>query len=492
MATAHVIRPEIEDDWQDLDSNLSVRSLPTSDDEFSEDEASIVKVGSRAPPPTAADTPTTTSSLHPDAVVPGKSNVTVTATHSANDTSTIDLPLRPATLGLGTSPLPTSQYPLSLSQDSDVFGRREEPTGPDDQDDQGDARSESSEGTVRDPSENPVEHHSVLENLAVLVKELREELQQTIIDLPSFNVPIVCKIQDALHVLSDHFDDLEPILAAYSKHWTRHGQALAADQIPLHTGLMSWMDSLEPCMIDLQGEVRAQAELAHDSSENNATTPAVAAAFVDYLVALEDLSETLTEFLPIMKLDFSEFQTKFMIFPECDSESNNVESRRQDPRPEIINIRRELYALKDQLQATSTLVNPIFNGNLDSFKSKNGNDALRAMETLDTLNAVISTSLTNTGSDWIESSISPNAQDAQISYPAFASLSPDILRDVASHLVQFREELDYDDDPEIEREFGKDAIRKHQIFKLAEDGLLTTLLATLDFLQCLLMGESLD
>ncbi|CAH0048546.1 unnamed protein product [Clonostachys solani] len=488
MAATHVIRPEIEDDWQDLDSNLSVRSLPASDDEFSEDEASVVKVGSRAPPPTAADTPTA-SSLHPDAVVPAKSNATVAATHSANDTSVIDLPLRPATLGLGTSPLPTSQYPLSLSQDSDVFGTREEPAGPDGQ---GDARSETSDGTVRDPSENPVEHHAVLESLALLVKELREELQQTIADLPSFNVPIVCKIQDALHVLSDHFNDLEPILAAYSKHWTRHGQALAADQIPLHTGLMSWMDTLEPCMIDLQSEVRAQAELAHASSENNTTTPAVAAAFVDYLVELEDLSETLTEFLPIMKLDFSEFQTKFMIFPECDSESTDAESHRQGPRPEIINIRRELYALKDQLQATSTLVNPIFDGNLDCFKSKNGNDALRAMEILDTLSAVISTSLTNTGSDWIESSMSPNAQDAQISYPAFASLSPDVLHDVASHLVQFREELDYDDDPEIEREFGKDAILKHQIFKLAEDGVLTTLLATLDFLQCLLMGESLD
>ncbi|VUC30275.1 unnamed protein product [Clonostachys rosea] len=488
MAAAHVIRPEIEDDWQDLDSNLSVRSLPASDDEFSEDEASIVEVGSRAPPPTAADTPTR-SSLPPDAVVPGKSSATVAATHSANDSSTIDLPLRPATLGLGASPLPTSQYPLSLSQDSDVFGRREEPAGPDDQ---GDARSETSEGTVRDPSENPVEHHAVLEALALLVQELREELQQTISDLPSFNVPIVCKIQDALHVLSDHFNDLEPILAAYSKHWTRHGQALAADQIPLHTGLMNWMDSLEPCLIDLQSEVRMQAELTHASSENNTTTPAVAAAFVDYLVGLEDLSESLTEFLPIMKLDFSEFQTKFMIFPECDSESNDAESRRQGPRPEIINIRRELYALKDQLQATSTLVNPIFNGHLDYFKSKNGNDALRAMETIDTLSAVITTSLTNTGSDWIESSISPSAHDAQISYPAFASLSPDVIRDVASHFVQFREELDYDDDPDIEREFGREAIRKHQIFKLAEDGLLTTLLATLDFLQCLLMGESLD
>uniref|UniRef100_A0A8H7KB16 Uncharacterized protein n=1 Tax=Bionectria ochroleuca TaxID=29856 RepID=A0A8H7KB16_BIOOC len=86
---------------------------------------------------------------------------------------------------------------------------------------------------------------------------------------------------------------------------------------------------------------------------------------------------------------------------------------RQGPHPKIVGIRRELYGIKDEIQAIPVLLETIFR---QTPKARRPEDADRAIEASQTLGSAIGTSLTNDGSDWTNAGLGSEGKGQNISY----------------------------------------------------------------------------
>lgn len=107
-----------------------------------------------------------------------------------------------------------------------------------------------------------------------------------------------------------------------------------------------------------------------------------------------------------------------------------------------------------------------------------------AIKALDGLFEIMSTILTNNGTEWIESESTP-CQQRTISYPQFLELDPEVLKDVTLHLTEFHEELDLPEWPASDW-FTPAMVRNHQVVCLTEGGQLQELLCAISFLEDLL------
>lgn len=183
-----------------------------------------------------------------------------------------------------------------------------------------------------------------------------------------------------------------------------------------------------------------------------------------------------------------------MNFPDCEPTARDNHPCHPAPPAEIARIRQELYSLKDEIHHVYLVLDGIFKHVRTAERPE---DADKVMESLQILSKVITTSLTNNGSEWIDSAISDTeagrvgpSRPQRMSYPAFASLSPDVLQDVTGHLGRFRVEIDVASEPWMHAGFSRRMVRNHQLVLLTECGQLSTLKATLDFLESMLLGES--
>ena len=165
-----------------------------------------------------------------------------------------------------------------------------------------------------------------------------------------------------------------------------------------------------------------------------------------------------------------------------------VENRREPPRdppnPSISRIRRELYALKDELQCTlvflTRLQHEVPTGTLV--------DAPAAIRSLRDLIVVISTILTNNGTDWLDRDLGA-LQHRIIPYSLFVNLEPDVLHDVTEHLKEFYTQLDVNSEPLFQK-YSAEMIQNHQITSLIEGGQMYNLQSIISLLDSMLMIEN--
>jgi hypothetical protein len=156
---------------------------------------------------------------------------------------------------------------------------------------------------------------------------------------------------------------------------------------------------------------------------------------------------------------------------------------RQGPHPKIVGIRRELYGIKDEIQAIPVLLETIFR---QTPKARRPEDADRAIEASQTLGSAIGTSLTNNGSDWTNAGLGSEGKGQNISYSSFSNLSPEILHELANHLKKFREDVDVHSSLPTRFRNNEQEMLNYQLFILIENEELLKLLGILDLLKNML------
>ncbi|KAM0549478.1 hypothetical protein ACHAPJ_009464 [Fusarium lateritium] len=433
-------RDSIADDWLEVESAASVISLANSDD-LSRPTSPFQQAPPQEPPVTTTSATTSAGPSH----------------HEAHSTP---LPIRlHRNNNEQTEPSSTPQQQLdSASPEQD---EPEEQYGDD---------SITSET-------NPRDYHkactAAIESLDALANSARE--------LGGNRVSTLKLMHSTCNGLSTQAKELNKMLEAYAKYWGSKDCNLAIVDMPLTPNIWDWISDLRVQVLRAQGELRSL------KPDDDATTPInpkniplhINLALASCLEALEDTEEVFSEFLPILKADFDEFQTQHMGFPKAQPTQARRESHREPPHPAVSRIRRELYALKDRIVMISVFLSRLKNAQPEPkliepqiFKSLIG-----IVET-------ISTVLTNNPSDWIDSSTAASSQGT-MSYLQFLGLDPEILHDVTSTLHAFQDELDIKTDQDAFN-YTPEMIRNHQEYLLFEGGQLQELRGMIEFTEALL------
>lgn len=106
--------------------------------------------------------------------------------------------------------------------------------------------------------------------------------------------------------------DLETMLGAYAKHWVAQGSNVDTDEMPLSASVWDWISNLRDELLRAQGEMQhlKPPGKSPDSTDSNLPPPLEAKdiplstnmALASCLEKLEDMQNTLADFLPIFKV----------------------------------------------------------------------------------------------------------------------------------------------------------------------------------------------
>ncbi|KAK3385435.1 hypothetical protein B0H63DRAFT_182987 [Podospora didyma] len=129
--------------------------------------------------------------------------------------------------------------------------------------------------------------------------EILDDTIQTVFDLPSANSDIAGPSLRLCRRLKGQVSDLIPIVSGYANVWSTSSR-----ELPLDPGLHGWLSGVRIKVLGLQAE-----------AQRIARGPSTCSDFVyEYVAGIWDiLSEyeaKMEEFLPIMQVDFSEFQAQ--------------------------------------------------------------------------------------------------------------------------------------------------------------------------------------
>lgn len=261
VAMAEKRRDSIADDWLEVESAASVLSLPDDDDQDHDLYHHSQPTSPLLPPPT-----------HPS---PGPCMPQV---ELAPEKPTPDSPRQPSER----SPIPHDD------------AAEDEPS------------ASIHETTLDDHTfyVSPVDCHkscctaiTSLDDVATLAHELA-----------GTRVSTLSLLQSTCNGILTQAKDLETMLAAYAKHWVARGSNINADEMPLNANIWDWISNLRDELLCAQGEMRGlkPTEESTDSSHLPldpediplSTNMALAAC----LEKLEDMQNTLADFLPIFKM----------------------------------------------------------------------------------------------------------------------------------------------------------------------------------------------
>ncbi|KXJ91580.1 hypothetical protein Micbo1qcDRAFT_163355 [Microdochium bolleyi] len=263
--------------------------------------------------------------------------------------------------------------------------------------------------------------------------------------------------------LKSQLASLAPIAKGYTMHWLPE-RSNGGRSLPLDPGLHDWLSRLreallaaEQRLIEALGD-RDSAEADMDADED----------VERHTEMLTDLWAQMDEFLPIIEADFDEFHTAAMTFQSLvDSDDTQRTSRthppsdppcfttlpttrrhetthrqsRPGPNDVIFQLRRELYALKDQIVATTE--------ELAQFQTSRTSPPTAGTATADvshasspiavsvtdittsfsTLKAALERILSNNPSDWLDYSITGG-----LTYIEFARIRPDTVAALRAEL----------------------------------------------------------
>ncbi|KAI5920744.1 hypothetical protein F4810DRAFT_405812 [Camillea tinctor] len=391
----------ISDDWQEVESDaFSVVSLPTSEEG-----------------PLSASYGPTESPAH------------------SHGSESLRLPFRPKYPDPARPPSePESESDNSTERDDDV-----ERYGMDTKDVESHHSAEFHLNDILDTDIDPNFLYQVTTSLVKLITEIIG-----VIDFKDSSNTLVdtAKTRSACDTLKDHLRSLEPVFKGYAKHWKSEGSTA---EIPVDPGLYEWMTGLRVELLGLQAVLQANMNMGASA----ASQPWNASSDKHYSDALSDFSTQIEAFLPVLKDDYEEFHTANLPAlstysgaygadpTESTTSMKNAEHPfGQTPPGSNLNLlRRELYALKDQISASiGEFEVPKKNG-----ASGDTDVPLELMEVMNSYQAIKSAMdimLSNHSSDWIDYSLAGG-----IPYPEFCRLNPDTIRSLKLQLKELTDEL---------------------------------------------------
>ncbi|KAK7418153.1 hypothetical protein QQX98_004128 [Neonectria punicea] len=469
MAAQTAPESRIADDWLEVDSAASVVSLSTSDDDDfddkDDDKDGNVKDDIKADNVKAANDHTAKECPpRDDDDIYGRSETSSPVPRppsSTASTTRIDQQLASLTLEDHVQPAPPSPPPHTNVDIPDI-----------------------GQENANDPS---FYHKSLC-----TVIDCIDATSAKALALGAARISTLSFLKSACDELVKHARDLEPILSAYARRWEAKGSGMAAGEMPLNASLLEWMHHVRLHLLNAQVEMdRIQPLETHIDKPNTRLIAAsiplqVNVSLAGCAEALEDALATIETFMPIFKVDFDESQAKWMTMPAEDVEQSQTQTRfrQEPPHPDVSRIRRELYAMKDQVRRTSAFLNVLY----QTAPLAPLPDAPLVIGCLDRIAEAISTILTNHASEWIESGLASTSRRV-IPYHEFVALDPDILHDVTGHLQELQDQLDVAED-QLVGDYSAEMIRNHHIVLLTECGQMAELVSIADLMQSLILSSA--
>lgn len=288
------------------------------------------------------------------------------------------------------------------------------------------------------PDPDPAFFLRVLRSLSEIITETNQSSKE----LMPFSI-LSHKISSVCGLLSIQVDDLIPIVANYARFWS-----VASSDIPLDPNLHGWMSGVRVKLLGLQAEMQR-----HARSEVPTTDTL---ALQEYHAALSEYQSQMQDFLPIMQVDYNEFQTQQMNFPTSQGGPSATASRtssstaststmpipirnaqprqpcRPPPSSDMWILRQELYRLKDEMQRTIELLSDC----VSALPSSGAGLASDVIQSYGALFNTVTLILSNHGSDWIEHGLSGG-----LTYAEFTQLDIVSVRDFTARLAQIWEAL---------------------------------------------------
>lgn len=284
---------------------------------------------------------------------------------------------------------------------------------------------------------NPIRLQKTLQSL----RDILDDTAHSLSVLPALANTVREESLGICSLLSRQVAELIPIASGYAKVWVKSSR-----EIPLDTNLHGWISGVRVKVLGLQAEVRSI------SRQNSSDLPIY--HFPDLLSIwydLEDYEKKMTDFLPIIQVDFDEFQTRKMSIPIASSVDTGpaqpaIPIRRSDPidipqpstpsypsPPPVVPLgpsshvwflRHELYRLKDVIQQTIKRLSNT-SGLSKSAAVLAADISAMYIKLFDTLGFALS----NHGSDWIDSGLSGG-----LTFAEFLDLDTESIRDFAAQL----------------------------------------------------------
>lgn len=431
----------IPDDWEDVaDDNLSIVSLPTSDEEADTDTDTDTKAAAKTKheiqPEHAADPPSYVTSF-------------------TNSLATLSV--------AETTELYAKQQEKDVRSAPQVEAATEKhhmKSHSPQTDDYNDEESHLGDGLDVDMDPNFL--HKVSTSTVKLISEILSIAHSGASYHGGEDTTNVRNdLEDLCERLRQHLNELTPIMEGYSKHWNPE---MATVSLPIDPGLYDWMSDLKVELLGVQALLQNQ--MSSHSAESRSST--FVSDLVNYNESLERSCDQMTSFIPIMKVDYDDFHTANL--PVADEReisdarvSDYAEVGRRFSNPGRLSghaqLRREVYELKDQISACTEGLKDVAERQPQSAKRrfyqlKNSYDSIKA--TLDIL-------LSNHASEWIDHGLAGG-----ITFPEFYRLNPDTIRSLNVELKEVADNLKmeriraqqwrYASDPDMMLEYEPEAL----------------------------------
>ncbi|KAI1338314.1 hypothetical protein F5Y15DRAFT_416960 [Xylariaceae sp. FL0016] len=239
-------------------------------------------------------------------------------------------------------------------------------------------------------------------------------------------------LEDACETLGEHLKTLEPIVGGYERHWNPDGPT---PDLPIDPGLYQWMVSVRVELLGLQATLQTRSTTCDASSYaswNNGDSKHYTAIIIDF-------ADQINSFLPVVKDDYEQFYAAQLPIledriqePTCDSEPR---IGRMPPGSNLSHLRRELYALKDQISTCLDELHAHKRHGL-SGESQEIVSVLGLMDSYGAIKSSLDVMLSNHASDWIEYSLAGG-----LTYPEFSRLNPDTMRSLNLQLKEVVDDL---------------------------------------------------
>lgn len=429
-------RTSISEGWEEVsDDDFSVISAPGTDDEaeaLSHSEAGISKPTRRPSPH-----PKTTAPI-PISRPPALDGAAVECPPAISNPTGL-----PSVAPLDHPFLPTDRTSGKTDKNNDTSETRgeDDPSNPFNAEEyQYESDDAVEELLDSHPDPDPAFFLRVLRSLSEIITETNQSSKEL---MPfsglSHRVSSVCGL------LSMQVDELIPIVSNYSRLWS-----VASRDIPLDPNLHGWMSGVRVKLLGLQAEMQRHARAEVPAADT--------VALQEYHAALSEYQSQMQDFLPIMQVDYNEFQTQQMNFPTLQggAGASTAASRtssstastsampipirnaqpRQPCRPTASSdmwvLRQELYRLKDEMQRTIELLSDC----VSALPSSGAGLASDVIQSYGALFNTVTLILSNHGSDWIEHGLSGG-----LTYAEFTQLDIVSVRDFRARLAQIWEAL---------------------------------------------------
>lgn len=409
----------LSDDWQDVgDDNLSVVSLPTSDDGSDADDVDA-GVGVDADD-SGTDTDADTARLLPGLASP--------VTRVSRRLALLSISDQEMEVDDPTSREPaaaeeiTTQPPPTFPPEADSFAQLADSLGED---------SDM-------PGLDPTILLSTSSSLIKLIREIKDVVHfgETSLHVQDGTHDTRQAIFRACDELRRHLGVLGPIMEGYVKHWDANQ---AAADLPIDPGLFDWLASVKAELNSLQ------AYLMGGMDPSSIDTQCTVSGLSEFAVSLNDLSEQIASFIPIMQADYNDFHAANLPLVDLDSTSSDPFSPPRDerrvggtgPNPAIARLRREVYDLKDEISRYLSSLDMLL-----SFvpSSVNTHTVLQLRRSFPAIKTTLDVLLSNHASEWIEQGLGGG-----LTYPEFCRLNPDTIRslnlqlkDISDHMNEER------------------------------------------------------